>query len=71
MPEYSREFIEPDNWEHSIRERDNGGKVGTLRIKPNGVLWKPVNAKKFYAVSLDKFAEWITSKESGSKRAKQ
>jgi len=69
MPEYSKQFIEPDFWEHSIAELD-GSKVGTLRIKPNRVLWKPANAKKFYSVSLDKFAQWVTGEESGARRTK-
>ena len=34
--------------------------VGTIRIKPNAILWKPRAGKKdFYAVPLQKFADWI------------
>ena len=48
---------------------ENGRVVGTIRIKPNAILWKPKGGrKKFYAVPLMKFAGWITDKETGALR---
>ena len=58
MPEYKNRFRESDYFEHVI-EDEAGAMVGTIRIKPSSVLWKPANAQKFYAVSVHAFDEWI------------
>ncbi len=48
---------------------ENNKVVGTIRIKPNAILWKPKGGKKkFYAVPLLKFADWITAKETRALR---
>jgi len=36
--------------------------VGHIRIKPSGVHWCPSNAKKWYGVSIEKFAEFMEGK---------
>jgi hypothetical protein len=59
MPKYNNRFKSPTYLEEAI-EDENGATVGSIRIKPSSVLWRPVNAQKFYAVSLDQFASWIT-----------
>ena len=41
--------------------------VGTIRIKPTSVLWKPKGAYSFYAVKLGEFTSWIMSPASGAK----
>lgn len=67
MPDYKYSFGEPSYQE--IRFIDEGGKTkGLLRIKPSGVLWKPTNAQKFYAMPLDKFEAWITDPNTSAKR---
>ena len=38
---------------------DESAVVGHLRVKPSGIHWAPKNSKKWYAVSLEKFATWI------------
>ena len=47
--------------------------VGTVRIKPNAILWKPKGAsgaEPFYAVPLLKFADWITDPNTKARRNK-
>ena len=67
MPTYTKQFGRPKYYDHEILKMD-GAKIGTLRIKPTGVLWKPKNVREFYSVSLDQFIQWITGKESGARR---
>ena len=68
MPTYKKKFAEPDYYEHVIVEHDTQKKIGTLRVKPVSLLWKPVGGQFFYAVSMDDFAEWA---KSNRKRVKQ
>ena len=58
MPKYNNSFRTPAFHEETIVNEDNAV-VGTLRIKPSSILWKPKGAQKFLSVPLDKFAEWI------------
>ncbi|KUR72344.1 hypothetical protein AQZ52_03505 [Novosphingobium fuchskuhlense] len=37
---------------------EEGGKVGTVRIKPSGILWKPKGKHKWLGVSVEEFAEF-------------
>ena len=66
MPTYKNEFSRPDHYEHEIQS--DGKKIGTLRVKPGGLLWKPVGQHKFYSVSLDQFQTWIIHPETNAKR---
>jgi len=60
------------NFHEEIIVDENNQVVGTVRVKPNAILWKPKGSKKgFYAVPLMKFANWITDKETGALRNKQ
>ncbi len=61
MPAYKNEFARPDHYEHEIIT--DGKKIGTLRVKPVGLLWKPAGQQKYYSVTLEQFTGWIT--ESG------
>ena len=63
MPSYKNEFGRPSLYDHDIVDED--GKVGTIRVKPSGIAWKPKNGQKFYSISLTKFADWIM--ENGRK----
>lgn len=59
MPAYTNSFGAPQHFEHKIL--DNGGNlIGTIRLKPNGVLWKPRNHQAYYRVPLETFTGWIT-----------
>ncbi len=69
MPPYTKQFGRPKYYDHEILKMD-GAKIGTLRVKPTGVLWKPKNAREFYSVSLDQFVKWITSTKSEARRTK-
>lgn len=37
---------------------EDGNKVGTVRIKPSGILWKAKGKQSWFGVSLEKFAEF-------------
>jgi hypothetical protein len=58
MPEYLNSFRTPVYVEQTILG-PNGNVIGTIRIKPSSVMWKPANAAKFYRISLDRFTAWI------------
>lgn len=58
MPRYKNQFKTPTYVEHTIVGTD-GNIIGKLRIKPNSVMWKPVNAREFFAVDLEDFTTWI------------
>ncbi len=66
MPAYKNEFARPDHYEHEILS--DGKKVGTLRVKPGGILWKPSGQHRFYSVNLERFADWITASATGATR---
>ena len=48
--------------------KEDGSRVGLIRIKPSSVLWKARGDQKFYCVPLDKFTNWITSPLTGARR---
>lgn len=66
MPKYSNYFGSPKYVEQEVFSED-GKKIGTIRIKPGGVSWKPANKQQFHSVVLDDFIKWITT-EAPSKR---
>lgn len=37
---------------------ENGSKVGTVRIKPSGILWKSSGKHSWYGVTVEQFAEF-------------
>jgi len=59
MPKYTNSFRSPDFIEETIVDADNAI-VGTIRVKPAGILWKPKSQHKYLSVSLEKFTDWIT-----------
>lgn len=69
MPTYKNSFQSPDFIEEVILGNDNK-KLGTIRIKPSSIQWKPANKQQFTSVSLDKFLEWIQSDETKTKQTK-
>lgn len=71
MPAYNNEFARPDHYDHDIVKGATGkNKVGTLRVKPVSILWKPSGERKFHCVSLDDFVSWITATSTGARRVK-
>ena len=58
MPGYNNKFFESTYYDHIILDPE-GKRVGTLRVKPSGVLWKAKGKQKFSGVTLDEFSEWI------------
>jgi hypothetical protein len=67
MPKYNNAFRGPEYIEQMILDGE-GSVVGTIRIKPSGVLWKPSNARKFHSVSLKKFVAWIEHPDTTSRK---
>ena len=61
MPEYSKRFLEADYYEHVIVADRDGEKVGTIRVKPVSILWKPKGAQKYFSASIEAFEAWITA----------
>ncbi len=66
MPKYKNRFSAPEFFEEKIV--NDSGTLGTIRVKPSGVLWKPSGATKFYSVSLEKFTEWVTDPSTKARR---
>ncbi len=69
MPQYKNSFRSPTYVEQKIVD-DTGTVIGTIRIKPSRVLWKPRAARKFYSVNLTDFADWITAPDAPARRTK-
>ena len=67
MPAYTKKFQENKYTEEVIL--DNNNKViGTIRIKPVGILWKPKNKGKFFSMRLDDFTKWISDPKTKALR---
>lgn len=43
-------------------------KVGTIRVKPSGLHWKPKGKQSWYGVSIEEFAEFI--EQNGKQKSK-
>ena len=67
MPEYVNKFKSPVYIEETIMD-NNGNTIGTIRIKPSGILWKPSGSPKYYSIPLDDFIAWITDKQTRARR---
>jgi hypothetical protein len=66
VPKYNNHFRSPDHIEETIVNDE--GVVGTIRVKPSSILWKPKGAQKYYSMPLDSFAAWIS--DPGTKARK-
>jgi hypothetical protein len=69
MPNYKNSFKAPDHFETTILD-EKGNTIGTIRLKPSSILWKPKRQHKFYTVDLDTFDKWITAKATQADRTK-
>ena len=67
MPPVVNKFVAPQNRTETILG-PNGRVIGTIRIKPSGVLWKPSGAQSYHRVSLGDFIDWITNPNTGATR---
>jgi hypothetical protein len=67
MPTSVNKFAEPDHYDHEFADANTNNKVGTLRVKPSSILWKPKNARKFHSVSLEDFELWMQAKKQVAK----
>lgn len=67
MPDYVNSFRAPVFREEVIVD-DEGKTIGTIRLKPSGVLWKPAGSPKFYTVPLNRFIDWITNPKTKARR---
>ncbi len=65
MPTYKNTFVRPVYEDHVIADEECS-QIGTLRIKPSSILWKPAHNRKFYKVTLETFTRWITSDEANA-----
>jgi hypothetical protein len=66
MPASRYKFLEQEAYDHEIGNAETGAAVGTLRVKPSTVLWKPKGAKgktPWFSVDLDELTEWIKAKK--------
>ena len=68
MPSYVNMFKSPAFIEEEIVDAQTGKKIGTIRVKPVAILWKPANKQDFHSVSLNDFVAWITSAAATSKK---
>jgi len=68
MAEFRFKFVAPKEIREAIIKRESGEPYGKIRIKPSTVLWKPTRAQKYYSVSLEEFATWITDPSTGARR---
>ena len=48
--------------------REDGTRIGVIRIKPSSVLWKPSGERQFYSITLERFEKWITHRRTGAER---
>ena len=51
-------FAGPTSYDFTIVDDDDGGVVGHLRVRPNAVLWKPRNHRRYYRVTIEELAEF-------------
>lgn len=70
MPDYNNKFSSPAHIEETIVNATTGVTIGTIRVKPSGVLWKPRGQQKYYAVDLAKFTDWITDAGTEASRTR-
>ncbi|TQF40279.1 hypothetical protein UNPF46_10975 [Bradyrhizobium sp. UNPF46] len=60
-------FKRAESQDFTIVEMNDGDKiVGTIRVKPSGVLWAPKGSHKFYKLSIQQFAKF--AEEHGTKQ---
>jgi len=66
MPKFNNSFKSPEHIEETIVD-ENGAVIGTIRIKPSGILWKAKSQQKFKKVDLKTFLAWIDDPKTKAK----
>ncbi len=66
MPKYVNRFSSPEYLEETIV--NDTGTVGTVRVKPSNILWKPSGAQKYFNVSMEAFVAWITDPKTKARK---
>lgn len=69
MPTYKFRFKAPEHVEQVIVNGDSNV-IGTVRLKPSGISWKPKGKHKFLTVSLDEFHDWITDPATSARETR-
>lgn len=69
MPGYKNRIKAPLFIEHTIVDSKDKP-IGTIRIKPSSILWKPKGKGKYYAVSIEDFRDWISNSQTKAKLVK-
>jgi hypothetical protein len=59
----AKQFRGPVSQDFEIEE--NNEMLGTLRIRPNGILWKPKRSQSWYRIAIEEFADY--AKQQGTK----
>ncbi len=67
MAERNRKFFRSGAFVEEVIE-DGSGVIGTIRIKPSTVMWKPKGAKgegdkPYFSATIDEFEQWIMNKK--------
>jgi len=60
--------FKPSKYEDHEIVDDNNKVVGTVRVKPSGILWSPKGSHSWLGINLDKFQEFMA--ENGRKQKK-
>ena len=69
MPKYKNQFASPAFTEETILD-NNQKAIGTIRVKPVAISWKPKGKREFLTVNLDKFIAWINDPNTKAKKTK-
>lgn len=69
MPKYKNSFSSSSFVEKTILDSKEKT-IGTIRIKPVSISWKPANQSKFFTVSFDDFVDWITDPKTKVRKTK-
>ncbi len=71
MAKRNRKFFRSSAFVEEVIE-DGSGVVGTIRIKPSTVMWKPKGAKgpkPYFTATIEEFEQWITGRTPRRKLA--
>ena len=67
MPKYTNSFRSPTFIQETIIDEARKT-IGTIRIKPVSVAWKPAGQGKYFSVKIEDFGNWITDSKTNATR---
>ncbi len=70
MPKYKNRFVSPEFMERKIVTEEGNEVVGTIRVKPVSISWKPKGRAEYLTVRLEDFVAWITDPATRAKKRK-